>query len=111
MAAGRSRSDSSTLSGPIGPLASVQRTTFLLLTSGMRWRTVGRLWSFGNLYLHSPYYGSAAEAAQLDGWDLTVDFGWIIRSRAGQEFRFGMTEDLKPGGPAIDANFRLGYTW
>jgi Protein of unknown function (DUF3187) len=94
-----------------GTLASVQRTTFLLLTSGMRWRTVGRLWSFGNLYLHSPYYVSTAEAAQLDGWDLTVDFGWIIRSRAGREFRFGMTEDLKPGGPAIDANFRLGYTW
>ncbi|HTS89844.1 MAG TPA: DUF3187 family protein [Gemmatimonadales bacterium] len=94
-----------------GPLGSIEENLFFLGTSGARWRTVGSLWSFANLYLHSPYYQPAAQAGQLDGWDLTIDFGWIIRSRRGHEFRFGMTEDLKPGGPAIDADFRLGYAW
>ena len=94
-----------------GVLSSVEDEAFVLVTSGVRWRTVGRLWSFGNLYWHSPYYQSAAQAGQLDHWELTVDFGWIIRGRSGREFRFGMAEDLQPGGPAVDANFRLGYAW
>ena len=93
-----------------GVLAPVETRTFVLATSGARWRTVGALWSFANLYLHSPYYGDAG-AGQLERSDLTIDFGWIIRSRQGREFRFGMTEDLWPGGPAIDANFRVGYSW
>lgn len=93
-----------------GSLREVEERVFFLGTSGARWRTVGRLWSFANLYLHSPYY-SRADALQLDRWDLTIDFGWIIRSRTGREFRFGMSEDLWPSGPAIDATFRLGYSW
>jgi hypothetical protein len=93
-----------------GTLRRIERSGFFLGTSGIRWRTFGGLWSFGNLYLHSPYYRDAG-ATQLDRWDLTVDFGWIIRGKRGHEFRFGMTEDPWPSGPAIDANFRLGYTW
>lgn len=93
-----------------GPLAEIQRRFFVLGTSGIRWRTFGGLWSFGNLYLHTPYYQDAG-AGQLDRWDFTVDFGWIIRSRSGREFRFGMTEDLWPSGPAVDADFRLGFTF
>ena len=93
-----------------GALRSIERSSFFLGTSGIRWRSFGGLWSFGNLYLHSPYYGNAG-ATQLDRWDLTIDFGWIIRGKRGREFRFGMTEDLWPSGPAIDANFRLGYAW
>lgn len=93
-----------------GPLSDMERQLFVLGTSGFRWRTFGGLWSFGNLYLHSPYYHDT-DATQLDRWDLTVDFGWIIRSRSGREFRFGMTEDPWPSGPAIDANFRLGMTF
>lgn len=93
-----------------GALRAVQSRLFFLGTAGGQWRTVGRLWSFANLYLHSPYY-TRAEVAQLDRWDLTIDFGWIIRSKGGREFRFGMTEDLWPGGPAVDANFRVGFTF
>ncbi len=93
-----------------GPLAGLQRRLFVLGTSGIRWRTFGGLWTFGNLFLHSPYYQNA-DAGQLDRWDLTVDFGWIIRSKSGREFRFGMTEDPQPSGPAVDANFRLGLTF
>lgn len=93
-----------------GALRDYQEEFSFLGTSGVRVRTFGALWSFGNLYLHSPYMARTG-AAQLDRWDLTIDFGWMIRSRSGREFRFGMTEDLWPSGPAVDANFRVGYTW
>lgn len=93
-----------------GPLSAFQRRLFFLGTSGIRFRTFGRLWSFGNLYVHSPYM-SGTGAPELDRWEVTIDFGWAIRSRRGREFRFGMTEDLAPGGPAVDANFRVGYSW
>jgi len=93
-----------------GVLGPVQKSAFLLATSGFRWRTIGAVWSFANLYLHSPYYAGAG-ASQLDRSELTIDFGWIIRSKRGHEFRFGMTEDLWPSGPAIDADFRVGYAW
>jgi hypothetical protein len=93
-----------------GALRTEQKSAFVMATSGIRWRTLGGLWSFGNLYLHSPYYAGTG-AGQLDRWDFTIDFGWIIRGRGGREFRFGMTEDLWPSGPAIDANFRVGYAW
>jgi hypothetical protein len=94
-----------------GALHALQEQLFVLGTSGFRWRTFGGLWSFGNLYLHSPYYSTSTEAGQLQRWEMTLDFGWIIRSKQGREFRFGMTEDLQPGGPAVDANFRVGYSW
>lgn len=93
-----------------GALSALQQRIFFLGTSGVRIRTIGRLWSFGNVYVHSPYM-SGSDAAELDRWDVTIDFGWMIRSRSGREFRFGMTEDLAPGGPAVDANFRVGYSW
>jgi hypothetical protein len=93
-----------------GVLEPIQNQLFVLGTSGFRWRTFGGLWSFANLYLHSPYYHDA-QAKQLEGTDFTVDFGWMIRGKSGAEFRFGMTEDLMPGGPGIDATFRLGYSF
>jgi len=93
-----------------GDLAGFQNQVFFLGTSGFRWRTFGGLWSFANLFLHSPYY-SGTGARQLDRWDFTVDFGWMIRGKSGREFRFGMTEDLWPSGPAVDADFRLGFSW
>jgi hypothetical protein len=59
-----------------GELEPIQRSVFLLATSGFRWRTVGGLWSFANLYLHSPYYHDAV-AQQLEGTDLTIDFDLV----------------------------------
>lgn len=93
-----------------GELSDFQRTFFVMGTSGFRWRTFGGFWSFANLYLHSPYY-EGANAFQLTRSDLTIDFGWMIRGKNGREFRFGMTEDLWPSGPGVDATFRLGYTF
>jgi hypothetical protein len=43
--------------------------------------------------------------------DFDLDFGYILRSKGGHEFRLGMTEDIYPSGPAIDLIFRFGYNW
>jgi hypothetical protein len=93
-----------------GELSRFQNQVFFLGTGGFRWRTIGGLWTFANLFLHTPYYSSTG-ARQLDKADFTIDFGWMIRGKGGQEFRFGMTEDLWPSGAAIDADFRVGYSW
>ena len=90
-----------------GPLAGWQRELFLAGSSGLRWRFWGRQSLYGNLFLHSPYYHDTALPA-LDRRDFAFDFGWILAGTGGRELRVGMTEDLEPGGPAIDLVFRMG---
>ena len=46
----------------------------------------------------------------LDRRELSLDFGWILATRAGREWRLGLTEDLEPGGPGVDLVFRLGMS-
>jgi hypothetical protein len=62
---------------------------------------------FGNLFLHSPYYDETLVPA-LDRREFSFDFGWILAGAEGKELRLGMTEDLEPGGPAVDLVFRVG---
>jgi Protein of unknown function (DUF3187) len=90
-----------------GSLADWQRESFLAASSGLRWRFWGRQALYGNLFLHSPYYRDTG-VPSLDRRELSFDFGWILSSSGGRELRIGMTEDLEPGGPAIDLVFRLG---
>ncbi|HUQ16124.1 MAG TPA: DUF3187 family protein [Gemmatimonadales bacterium] len=90
-----------------GPLTGWQRELFLAGSSGLRWRFWGRQSLYGNLFLHSPYYHDTALLA-LDRRDLSFDFGWILAGNGGRELRVGMTEDLEPGGPAVDLVFRVG---
>jgi hypothetical protein len=90
-----------------GTLARWQRETFLAGSAGMRWRFWGRQSLYGHLLLHSPYYRDAGLPA-LDNRDLSFDFGWMLAVAGGREFRVGMTEDLEPGGPAVDLVFRIG---
>jgi hypothetical protein len=92
-----------------GDLNAYQRTTFLSGSSGLRWRFWGRQSIYGNVFVHSPYYHDTTVAA-LDKRELSFDFGWILATRAGREWRFGLTEDLEPSGPGIDLVFRLGVT-
>ena len=92
-----------------GDLTAYQRTTFLSGSSGLRWRFWGRQSIYGNLFVHSPYYHDTTIAA-LDRRELSLDFGWILATRAGREWRLGLTEDLEPSGPGIDLVFRLGVT-
>jgi hypothetical protein len=90
-----------------GPLAGWQRELFLAGSSGLRWRFWGRQSLYGNFLLHSPYYHDTALPA-LDGRDFSFDFGWILAGKTGRELRVGMTEDMEPGGPAVDLMFRVG---
>jgi len=89
-----------------GALAPVQREAFLGASSGLRVRLWGRQSLYGNLVYHSPQYRRSMPA--LDRRELTFDFGWVLASAGGREWRIGMAEDLEPGGPALDLVFRFG---
>jgi hypothetical protein len=90
-----------------GDLAEYQHTTFMSASSGLRWRFWGRQSLYANLFVHTPYYHDTTIRA-LDRRDMALDFGWILATRSGREWRLGLTEDLEPGGPGIDLVFRLG---
>ncbi|MGI9040382.1 MAG: DUF3187 family protein [Gemmatimonadales bacterium] len=90
-----------------GGLAPVQRKLMVAASSGLRFRFWGRQSVYGNLFYHSPYYRGTSLPA-LDRRDLSLDFGWILATRLGYEWRVGLAEDLEPGGPAVDLIFRLG---
>jgi len=90
-----------------GDLTDYQRTTFVSGSSGLRWRFWGRQSLYANLFYHSPYYHDTT-IPPLDRRELSLDFGWILATRGGREWRIGMTEDMEPNGPAVDIVFRLG---
>jgi Protein of unknown function (DUF3187) len=87
-----------------------QREVFLAATSGFRARVWGRHSLFANLFYHSPYYYDTTLPA-LDRRELSLDFGWILQTRRGAEWRIGLTEDLEPKGPGVDLILRLGRTF
>jgi hypothetical protein len=93
-----------------GGLPARQREMFLAASSGMRLRVWGRQSVFANLFNHSPYYYDTTLPA-LDLRELSLDFGWILQTRSGSEWRIGLTEDLEPGGPGVDFVLRFGRTF
>jgi uncharacterized protein DUF3187 len=93
-----------------GDFSDHQRESFVSATSGLRLRVWGRQSLYANVFYHSPYYFETT-LPSLDRRDLSLDFGWILRTRHGPEWRIGMTEDLEPGGPAVDLIFRFGRTF
>lgn len=92
-----------------GDLTRYQHTTFVSASSGARWRFWGRQWLYANLFYHSPYYHDTRIPA-LDRRELSLDFGWMLRTRKGPEWRIGLTEDLEPGGPGVDLVVRVGIS-
>lgn len=90
-----------------GALSASQREMLVAASSGLRFRFWGRQSLYGNLFFHSPYYDGTS-LPSLDRRELSFDFGWVLATREGTEWRIGMTEDLEPSGPAIDLVFRLG---
>ena len=91
-------------------LRPYQRTTFMTLGGGFRWRFYRQASMFGTLWWHSPYYRHTTMRA-LDGNDVTFDFGWIFRTPGGAEWRVGMAEDPNPSGPGVDAIFKASRSW
>jgi hypothetical protein len=93
-----------------GSLASLQREAFLAVTSGLRIVVWGHNSVYANLFYHSPYYHGTT-LPSLDQRELSLDFGWIVKTRTGGEWRLGMTEDLEPAGPGVDLVLRVGRTF
>jgi len=93
-----------------GALERWQRTWMVAGSSGLRMGIWGRQSLFANLFYHAPYYDGTLLPA-LDRRELSLDFGWVLDRGHGSEWRVGMTEDLEPGGPAIDLVFRLGASF
>jgi hypothetical protein len=93
-----------------GSLRPYQRKTFAAASSGLRARVLGRSSLFANVFYHSPYYHDT-NLPSLDRRELSLDFGWILQTHRGGEWRVGMTEDLEPGGPAVDLVFRFGRSF
>lgn len=90
-----------------GALAPFQRQLFAEASSGFRGRLWGRQALYANLLYHTPYYHGTGFAA-LDRYDMALDFGWLLATCGGSEWRLGLTEDPKPSGPGIDLIVRLG---
>ena len=90
-----------------GDLSPYQETVFASLASGLRFRFWGRQSLFATVFYHSPYYHETTLPA-LDRRELSLDFGWILRTNQGGEWRLGLTEDLEPAGPGVDLILRLG---
>jgi hypothetical protein len=77
----------------------------------LRWRFAGNQAVFGTLWMQSANWKNTGWGS-VDDAEVTLDFGGLVRlGKHWPELQLGMTEDLKPGGPAIDAGFKLGVRW
>lgn len=94
-----------------GEMAEWQRSWFVGGSTGLWWQVIGQQAIFGTLWVQSPnWHGTGFP--QMDAAEITLDFGGLIRLGAGwPAIQVGMTEDLLPRGPAIDAGFKLGVQW
>jgi hypothetical protein len=93
-----------------GDLASWQHEFFYGASSGARLRAVGKQSVYANLILHSPGYRGTA-LPSIDGVDLSLDFGFLLKPGGGPEITAGLVEDLYSFGPAVDLVFRLAARW
>lgn len=94
-----------------GELASYQREWFVGGQAGFRWRVIGQQAVFATMFLQSPSWRNTGFAA-MDDPEFTLDFGGLLHLKEGwPALQLGMTEDLLPRGPAVDAGFKLGLHW
>lgn len=93
-----------------GPLGDYQHTLFGMGTTGVRIHLWGGQSIYGYFFYHTPYYHNTT-LKSLDNRELTGDFGWMVHSRGGNEWRIGMSEDLAPGDAGIDLVFKVSGTW
>jgi hypothetical protein len=94
-----------------GELAAWQRSWFLGASTGLWWQAIGNQSIFGTLWVQSSNWKGTG-FPQMDAMEITLDFGGLIRLGEGwPAIQLGMTEDLLPRGPAVDAGFKLGVQW
>ena len=94
-----------------GDLREFQRTVFVGALVAGRWRFAGRQAVFSTLWVQSPNWKDTGFRA-LDRAEVTLDLGGLFSVRQGwPEIQVGLTEDLLPSGPSVDAGFKLGIRW
>jgi hypothetical protein len=94
-----------------GLLAAYQQSTFIGGMGAMRWRALGKQVLFATLWMQSANWKDTGFTA-LETAEVTLDFGAMLRLKEGwPTVQVGMTEDLVPRGPAVDAGFKLGLHW
>lgn len=94
-----------------GDLLEYQRTLFVGALVAGRWRFAGKQAVFSTLWVQSPNWKGTGFRA-LDRSEITLDFGGLFTVGQGwPEIQVGMTEDLLPSGPSVDAGFKLGVRW
>jgi hypothetical protein len=94
-----------------GVLEPYQRATFLAGSAAFRWRVIRRQEVFATLFTQTANYTGTGFAA-MDEPEVTLDFGGLLHLADGwPRLQLGMSEDLLPRGPSIDAGFRLGLHW
>ncbi len=94
-----------------GDLAAYQRTGFVGGTAGFRWRAVRQQAVFATLFMQSASWQGTGFHA-MDDAEVTLDFGFLLKpGRHWPALQLGMTEDLVPRGPAVDAGFTVGLHW
>lgn len=94
-----------------GTLEEYQRTTFAAASAAFRWKVIHRQEIFATLFTQSPSHRGTGFAA-MDDPEVTLDFGGLLYLGDGwPRLQLGMSEDLLPRGPSVDAGFRLGLHW
>ncbi|MEO5798190.1 MAG: DUF3187 family protein, partial [Gemmatimonadales bacterium] len=94
-----------------GSQTAFQRSTFLGAQLASRWRFSGRQALFATVWVQSPSWKNTGFNA-IDNAEVTLDFGGLVKFKKNwPELQIGMTEDLMPAGPAVDAGFKLGLKW
>ena len=93
-----------------GELSEYQRTTFVNASAGLRLRVIGQQAIYGNLMAHSAAWQNTTLPA-LDGADVSLDFGFLLKPGNGPEIILGMVEDPYAFGPAVDMVLRAGVRW
>ena len=94
-----------------GALARYQRNLFGGGSMALRWRFSGQQAVFGTLWMQSSNWKNTGWES-VDGNEVTLDFGGLLRlKKHWPELQLGITEDVWPAGPAIDAGFKIGVRW
>jgi hypothetical protein len=92
-------------------LKKYQKTVFAGGMAAMRWRFSGSQMLFATLWSQTANWQDT-EFRALESPEVTLDFGALFRIRDGwPALQVGMTEDLVPRGPSVDAGFKLGVHW
>lgn len=94
-----------------GDLSQYQRAVFAGAHAGGWWKFAGRQAIYADMHVQTANYRHAGLAG-LEAAEVTLAYGFLLRLGDHlPEFQLGMTEDVIPRGPAVDAGFTVGVRW